>query len=220
MRRRFAFLFLLAISAGGLLPAIPVGAVSRPAPTPQSRLPVPFAAEQTLQIDLDRDGDLDAVVVGGDSVVPVPETLEADDPDGNRVLLVTVRDRDGYRRVGLGRGALMCRRCGGAFWGVVPATIDVSASKNVIVVKQTAGSRELTDWTHRYRLEKGRVRLIGLDWSVVDRLTGSSVTVSTNYLTGLTITAVEGTPDPSLKSQKPGRKQGKPSVMYLESVEL
>jgi hypothetical protein len=183
-------------------------------------LPSPFVVEESVKVDLDLDGDLDMVIVGVDGPVPAPEDFEADGTDGNRVLLFARKDRDGYRRVGLGRGALECRRCGGAFWGVVPAPIDITVAKNVVTVEQSAGSREVTSWIHRYRLESGKVRLIGADRTTIDRLNGATISVSTNYLTGVTITAIEGDPDPADNPPKPGRVKGKPKVIAVESVEL
>ncbi len=176
--------------------------------------------EQSVKVDLDLDGDQDVVIVGVDGPVPAPEDFEADETDGNRVLLFARKDSDGYRRVGLGRGALECRRCGGAFWGVVPAPIDITVAKNVVTIEQSAGSRELTTWIHRYRLESGKVRLIGADTSMTDRLNGATIAISTNYLTGVTITEIDGDPDPADNPPKAGRVKGKSKVITVESVEL
>jgi hypothetical protein len=195
-------------------------AVVKRASRPEQLLPSRFIAEKTVRVDLDLDGDLDAVVVGVDGVVPAPDTMEEGDGEGERVLLFATKDASGFRQVGLGRNALLCRRCGGAFWGVVPAPFEISVSKNVVVVTQEAGSRELTSWTHRYRLQSGVVRLIGTDRVTADRLNGSVVSVSTNLLTGLTITTVDGDVDPSSENPKAGRKVGKPRVVALESVEI
>lgn len=195
-------------------------AAAASASTPEQLLPSPFRSERVVRVDLDRDGDLDAVVVGVDGVVPAPQTMEAEDGEGARVLLFARKDEGGFRRIGLGRRAVLCRRCGGAFWGVVPAPVEMTVSKNVVIVTQEAGSRELTSWTHRYRLQGGVIRLIGTDRVTADRLSGSVVSVSTNLLTGVTLTTVEGELDPTLSNPTPGRKVGKPRVVALESVEI
>ena len=214
----------------GLLVAISLGIpIAAPSPTTAATkaesqaarlLPAPFVVEKTVRVDLDADGDLDLVIVGVDGPVPAPESFDDDSSDGNRVLLFARKDPDGYRRVGLGRGALECRRCGGAFWGVSPAPIDITVAKNVVNIEQSAGSRELTTWIHRYRLESGKVRLIGVDVSTTDRLNGATVSISRNYLTGLTVTEIDGTPDPADKPPKAGRVKGKPKVINVEAVEL
>ena len=82
---------------------------------------------------------------------------------------------------------------------------------------QVAGSREITDWTHRYRIEASRVRLIGTDRAVTDRLSGSVVSTSTNLLRGVTVTTVRGEPE---TPAKPGRTVAKPRTVYLEFVVL
>ena len=195
-------------------------AAAKRASRPEQLLPAPFIAEKTVRVDLDLDGDLDAVVVGVDGVVPAPETMEEVDGEGERVLLFATKDASGFRQVGLGRNALLCRRCGGAFWGVIPAPFEISVTKNVVVVTQEAGSRELTNWTHRYRIQNGLIRLIGTDRVTADRLSGSVVSVSTNLLTGLTVTTVDGEVDPSLNNPTAGRKAGKPRVVAVETVKI
>ncbi len=117
--------------------------------------------------------------------------------------------------VGQSRTAVICRSCGGAFWGVVGAPVELSASRNTLVIKQSAGSREVTDWTHRNRIEKGGVRLIGLDRAVLDRATGGFVNESTNYLTGAKIVTVEGDDE---NPPKAGTTRGKPRVIYVDRV--
>ncbi len=115
---------------------------------PERLLPAPFRLEQRLDVDLDKDGDLDAALVGVDGPVPAPETMDGSDSEGERILLVARRDRDGWRTAGTGRSALMCRRCGGRLLGR-----GRRADRAVGVTQRPrgradAGSRELTDWTH------------------------------------------------------------------------
>lgn len=217
MSSRRCALLLSGLVAVGL--GVPdAGATTGPAArTADSLMPSPFRVEHRVEVDLDKDGDRDVAMVGVDGAVPAPAERGDDDGDGNRVLVVARRDRDGFRVVGIGRDALLCRTCGGAFWGVIPTPVELSAARNVLVVVQEAGARELTGWTHRYRIERGRVRLIGLDRAVTDRLGPSTVSRSTNLLTGVTITTVDGTPEEPVK---PGTVKGSPRTVWLEDVEL
>jgi hypothetical protein len=191
-------------------------AATRVVADPALLMPAPFNVEDRAQADLDNDGDADVILVGVDGPVPAPEANNGES-DGNRILVVARKDPGGYRRVGVGRDALLCRACGGAFWGGAPAPVELGGAANTLVVKQSAGARELTDWTHRYRITGGRVRLIGVDIERTDRASGSGVTTSTNLLTGVTITTVEGTPE---QPATPGTRRGKPRVIYLEAVKL
>jgi hypothetical protein len=181
----------------------------------ESLVPKPYSVEQRLDVDLDQDGTLDAVLVGGVGPVPLPESNEDATSDGLRVLVFARREGSGWRRVGMSTEALLCRRCGGAFWGVLPTPIELAASKGVVTVSQTVGSREVVDWKHRYRIERGRVRLIGRDRTLTDRATGGTVVTSTNYLTGVTIVKVDGTVE---GAPRPGTKRGRPQTLRLEDV--
>lgn len=183
---------------------------------PKTLLPRPLVLEQKLTGDLDRDGDLDAILVGVDG----PAKLEEITPggsDGNRVLVVARKTQGAYVLAGIGFGALLCRTCGGAFWGVNPAPVELSVAKGVLTVSQSAGSRQVTDWVHRYRIENGKVRLIGLDRTVTDRLNGAVVIESTNYLTGTKITTVEGEPEDPVKA---GTRKGRPATVLLAKVTI
>lgn len=207
------------LAAASLCAVVAPGAngAAKASATAAGVVPKPYKVENQVKVDLDGDGDLDVAMVAVDGPVPLKEIDPNSDSEGNRLLVIARKDSDGYRLVGKGANALMCRTCGGAFWGIVPAPIELTAKKNTLVVFQEAGSREMSDYTHRYRIEKDRVRLIGSDIGYRDRGDGSNYQVSTNYLTGLSITTVDGTPEGAPKA---GTVKGKPSVVYLENVEL
>ena len=204
-----------------LAPSLAGGASLPPVKNPEALAPRGMNIEYRLDVDLDGDGDKDVAMIAVKGVVPAPEQLTSTDGDGNRVLVIAAKDADGYRLAGFGKHAVQCRRCGGAFWGVVPAGVQVAYVRGAFVVTQQAGSRELVTWTHRYRIEPGRgagnVRLIGVDRKLEDRTQGGVVTVSRNLLTGRTITTVKGTVD---NPPKPGTVKGAPSVVFLEAVRL
>ena len=81
------------------------------------------------------------------------------------------------------------------------ATPELEIEKKVLTVTQWGGSRETSGATHRFRLEQGAVRLIGVDHSMMDTLTGAGSTISENLLTGLTV--VEKTPPQVDQNDKP-----------------
>lgn len=223
LRRLTLPVLVAGVAAGALVTTAtsPAQAATSAVAKPENLLAAPYKVEQRLAADLDKDGDLDVAIVGVDGRVPMPETMEESDGDGERILLIARKDPDGYRAVGSSTTALMCRRCGGAFWGVIPAPIEMTAAKGVLVVTQSAGSREVTDWTHRFRIESGRVRLIGLDRTNNDRLGPTTVTTSTNLLTGVTITTtVTSSADGKTESSKSKTTKGKARTVWLENVEL
>lgn len=206
-----AIVLPLAIGDGGV-----AAAAAKPVANPSALVPKTLTVEARVNGDLDGDGDTDAVILAVDGPAVVEDITDSP-VDGDRRIIVARKDPGGYVSVGQGAGAAMCRRCGGAFFGIVPAPVDMTIKSGVLVVTQSAGSREVTDWRHRYRIEKGRVRLIGTDRSTTDRANGSLVTTSTNLLTGLTITMVEGTPEEPVKA---GRVKGKARLVFIENVEL
>ena len=58
--------------------------------------------------------------------------------------------------------------------------------KNVIVVEQDHGSREVSETTYRFRYDPASQHfiLIGFDYAERDRVNGKNASESTNYLTG------------------------------------
>lgn len=101
--------------------------------------------------------------------------------------------------------------------GTSAVNAATTGSSSSLVVEQTAGARELTDWTHRYRFEKGRVRVIGTDVTQFDRATGATVATSTNELTGVTITTVQ---DGEAQSPKSTTTRKSPRFLTVESVNI
>jgi hypothetical protein len=221
LSKLLCLLMMVGVSVGGLSVISPATSATSSVTVRSAGLllPTPYKMEYQYTLDIDNDGDQDVIIVGVDGIVPLAEGAEnPDEGDGNRVLLVAQKVKQGYRRIGLGRSAVRCRRCGGAFFGVLVASVDVETTRNGFVVTQESGSRELTQWIHRYRYERGKIRLTGLDRAVTDRANGSTQSESTNYLTGEKIVTV----DPNFEDQsiKSGRTKGKPKFIALESVRL
>jgi hypothetical protein len=164
--------------------------------------------------------------LNGDSVPDYALKLVEDKPaktaddmanDRERALVVALAGKDGrLTRAGVADKLLQCTTCGGAFYGVVEAPAGVTIEKGVLVVDQDHGSRDVTETTYRFRYEPstGRFALIGFDLKDNDRLTGTAVTESTNYLTGLRITTRgKGNRDKTARTQVPREK------IYLEDVD-
>jgi hypothetical protein len=217
-RRPGAAVLLLSLVVPVCVAVVPFGAAgaqSRTVARAESLITAPYTLEQRLDADLDGDGDKDAILVGAEGIVSKDETAEGS--DGNRVLVVARNDGKTFTQIGLGKNALQCRRCGGAFWGVVVPPVSMRVEKKVLIIDQEAGSREVVVWTHRYRIEGKSVRLIGVDRALRDRATGGSAIESDNLLTGARVVTIDGEVDSALR---PGRTKGKPKRVLLEAVTL
>ena len=145
------------------------------------------------------------------------KTAEDMPNERGRALVVVLTGKDGrLARAAVASRLLQCTSCGGAFYGVVEAPANVSIARGVLVVNQDHGSRDITETTYRFRYEAdtGRFALIGFDLSDRDRLTGITVTESTNYLTGLRITT-RGNGE----RDKTSRTQVRREKIYLEQVD-
>ncbi len=163
---------------------VPAQQIPATATTPAGFAPPGWRVEKRATGDLDGDGDRDQAIVliqsesGGAAYGVV---------DGSRALLLVRREAGGLlRRVGLAPRLLGCAECGGAFWGAARMPVGVVIAKRTVVVRQQFGGRSLSTTTHRLRwhASTGKFRLVGLDTLVTDRLTGVSIAVSTNHLTG------------------------------------
>ena len=85
--------------------------------TDQPSLPRPFIVEQRIEGDLDKDGKVDVVLLGVDG--RSTRTRSNDKNDGIRILVVAQKVTNGYHLAGSSKDAVLCRRCGGAFYGTV-----------------------------------------------------------------------------------------------------
>lgn len=155
--------------------------------------PAGWKIEQQVRGDLNRDKKPDAALI-------LVENKPAKDKDGyatarQRALVVAVSEGKGWRRAGFSGTILQGTRDGGAFYGVVETPVGVSIQRGVLNIVQESGAREVSETTHRFRLDRRtqRVYLIGSDLSERDRATAGVRNVSTNYLTGVRkITTMEG----------------------------
>lgn len=144
-------------------------------------VPVGWTEEARTEGDLNGDARPDAVVQ--------LRKENAEDDDYDRRLLIWFRQSGGgYTKAAESRKILRCTVCGGVLGG---GPADIEIKKGVLTISQMYGSRQATQYLHRFRFEPktGRFRLIGEDITNYDRATGTSETVSTNYLTGRQITS-------------------------------
>lgn len=178
-------------------------------------VPPGWKLEETVKGDLNGDAVPDyALKLVEDKPAKTAEEMPN---ERGRALVVVLAGKDGrLARAAVAGRLLQCTSCGGAFYGVVEAPASVSIVKGVLVVNQDHGSRDVTETTYRFRYEPGtgRFALIGFDLSDHDRLTGITVTESTNYLTGLRITT-RGNGE----RDKTSRTQVRREKIYLEQVD-
>lgn len=171
---------LVGSADGAVVPVAQIPAISANA---AGFAPAGWTVEKRIAGDLNGDGRSDRAIV----LVQAPGAESAyGAADGSRALvLVLAQTSVRFRRAGVAPRLLGCRTCGGAFWGASSMPVTVRITRGAVIVRQTFGSRELTDLTHRIRWDprRSRFRLVGLDSVVTDRVSGRSVSVSTNHLT-------------------------------------
>ncbi len=151
--------------------------------------------EKRISGDLNRDKIADLALV-------LVEKLTDNYPDNSsnsapraRALVVLLKEGKGWHRVGFNNSMLLGTRDGGALYGVVETPVNVSIKRGVLEINQDNGSREVTDMTYKFRLDKRvpRLYLIGSELSASDRLINGGRSESTNYLTGVKkITLIQG----------------------------
>lgn len=152
-------------------------------------LPVGWKVETLVQGDLNADGlsDLAFVRVGTDSK-KITKRSDGFAQDRNpRVLVVLLARKEGYAKVGE-----YLKFIPPAFEDEYENLLDrydgLKLEKGVLVVCfqwfVTAGSWSVGEWQHKFRLEAGRLRLIGTEQNIFMRNSGEKTLTSTNYLTG------------------------------------
>ncbi|KUG09706.1 hypothetical protein [Solirubrum puertoriconensis] len=177
-------------------------------------VPKGWKLERQLSGDLNTDKRPDKVLMLIEQQSPDPQ-----DDTRYRALMVLLTQPDGnLRRVGVGSKLLYCTSCFGALGGegIQP---ELSIERGVLLVSHYAGSRWAYNVLQRFRFEpnSSRVRLIGEDYTSVDRANGSSKSLSTNMLTGqqvLQVQPAEGQPQPA-----PQRRTVRVPKLYLEDVD-
>ncbi|MBL8933596.1 MAG: hypothetical protein JNM69_03535 [Archangium sp.] len=168
--------------------------------------PKGWVVETSLEGDLNGDKTPDLVVV----------LIQQGDGDRSRALLWLHGAAKGYTLVDSNVGLVACFSCLGMKGGDAKPELEIK--KKVLVVTQWGGSRESYGAVHRFRLEKGVVRLIGVDHSELDTLTGAGTTTSANLLTGVTI--VELTPAERDENDQPTNAKPKKTTTKKKPAPL
>ena len=157
----------------------------------QSHLPKGWKLLEVVNADLNLDGRDDLVFVREeDDPKKIIKQLPANDGIRNlnpRVLVVLLADDGGYRKF-----AEYCRLIPPAFDPMYAMMDDrfngITVKKGVLTVGfrywASAGSWWMSMESYKFRLEGGRLRLIGSETDSFHRSSGEKDLVSTNYLTG------------------------------------
>ncbi len=163
-------------------------------------IPRGWVIESQIEGDLNRDSLPDLAVTLVEQMpadadkdnLPESQRAESQRAERQRALLILFKTADGkFSRAALANKVLLCTRCGGAFYGMAETPTRVEISNGVIVVKQDYGSREITEETYRFRFEPEtrRFAFIGVDLKSYDRANGQTLKESTNFLTGVKLSA-------------------------------
>ncbi len=153
---------------------------------PADFVPDGWKVEGEVRGDLNRDGELDAVL-------RLVEDLPVEGQDGvlntryrALVILLAKTGGGGFTRAAVATKLLGCSLCFGALGDPEGGNIQVEIKNGVLDINQLSGSREATDLTLRFRRDEatGRFQLIGEERSDYDRAAGGGTSTSTNYLTG------------------------------------
>ena len=148
---------------------------------------------------------------------------EDSNPNQRQRALVVLRGKPGgFELLGTNVGLVACFQCLGIKGG--DGEPQITIEKRVLVVSQLGGSRDAYGATHRFRLEKNGLRLIGVDHSSGDALTGASELRSENLLNGAVV--VEKKPAQTDESGEPVKtrtaktsKRSKVAVKPLPALE-
>lgn len=161
-------------------PVFPAAAVPASGAAVRAFVPAGWKAASEIDGDLNGDGRADRVV----HVVPRntwydPDAITAA-PDAQALLILLADAGGGLRRAGMATGLLQT---------LAPQYgLKLTIRRGVLIVNQNFGMTEVTDLTHRFRLDPatGRFLLIGRDVFTYHRPQELSdpVKTSENYLTG------------------------------------
>ena len=183
--------FVLAMVLSAALPGVPQGGATVDAFVPKG-----------WTIEAQYDGALVSATSKDKVLVLLGDEAESDRP---RALVVLKEEKSGYSLLGSNLGLLPCHGCMGMKGG--DGAPDVSIVKRVLVITQFGGSRSYYSATHRLRVEKEGLRLIGVDHTTGDSRTLESSSVSENLLTGAVVN--ESTPPTPEGGRAPTPKKTK-----------
>lgn len=194
-------LSLLVLVLGGA-PASPVPALEVPetGASASEFAPKGWQVESSVEGELNGDARADLLVV----------LLQDGEVDRARALVWLHGEAKGFRLVDVNSTLLACFECLGVKGGT--AAPQISIAKRVVSISQSGGSRDAYGSTHRFRFDGKEVKLIGLDRTTMDTLTGAGTSISRNFLTGVTVaqtTPAQTDDNGKPTGQKPTKKTSK-----------
>jgi hypothetical protein len=153
---------------------------------PEKFVPAGWLSEETVTGDLNADGTADTALV----LIEKPGAKVGQTDSRKRVLLILLQTRPGeLERAATAESLLACTICSGVLNATETAP-EIRIRNGVLIYKLLIGSRESTDLTLRFRFDPKTKKfpLIGFDSVESDGATGASTRLSTNYLTGVSVT--------------------------------
>jgi hypothetical protein len=138
----------------------------------QDFVPKGFRIEKMIAADLNGDQHPDRLL----------QVIESGDRYGRkRSLIVLLGSKSGSTQLAIAPNLLFASGTGGVIEG-----IRLEVDKNVLVVRQLAGSRSAISIIHRFWIDRNsqQLVLIGEDINPYDRVNGNEVRDSRNFLTG------------------------------------
>lgn len=182
---RFGLSFL-AIAAASLQAAEAPPALPRAA---QAHLPAGWKVLKVAEGDLNADGKPDLVFVREEAdPKKIIKRGDGYEQNGNpRTVVVLLADKEGYRKVGE-YPKFIPPAYTLEFDNYIDRFKELKVAKGVISIEfdwfASAGTWWTSHDTFKFRLEAGRLRLIGLEESSFARNLGDKTLTSTNHLTG------------------------------------
>jgi hypothetical protein len=193
----FAFIAAMSVTARAdddvvAIPEASYPALAETAPQAEGFVPPGWKIESQVTGNLDGDGaeDIAMVLRGTDprNVLTGGQFGETPFDSNPRILAVALRNSDGGYRLALENHRLIPRPDDPSREDPLSETGGISIERGTLKVAfylfMSAGGWGMGDTSYRFRLEKGRFRLIGYDSYSVNRGTGDSEEVSVNLLTG------------------------------------
>jgi hypothetical protein len=172
------------------------------------------------KIGMSAEGDLNGDQVPDQVLQLVPSYYDPSDvpagPD-SQAMLILLSDHGGLRRAALSTKLLAT---------MVPQYIlDIGIKNGVVVIHQNFGMTEVTDLTHRFRLEPAAQRflLIGKDTLYYHRPQGPrwpATRISENYLTGVRLTTTDHWLNDETNKPRTTRGQVARARLFLEQIDV